>query len=146
MTTFIKRISIYAIALSMCAICFCGFGFAGDTLKAKPIATYGVDGTIEVLNTIEYTGTISAMAIKVDLPNNVEFVSVAGDYPPAIQPAKGDTGLLEFLWITTPPSPFVFTYTVATFDGAKGEINADVNYRREAGPLYTTIAPVKVGK
>jgi len=123
-----------------------GLLFAGDTISSTTTPVYGVNGNIDVTNVIEYSGKISAMAIKISLPENAEFVSASCDVSPAIAPRKGDTGLLEFAWITTPKSPFAFTYSVATFDNAAGEIFTEINYRRDSGPLYHSLTPVPVSK
>ena len=119
--------------------------FAGDVLTCKPVVSSG-DSVIEVVNNIEYTGSISAIAVKVDLPDGVEFVSSGGDAYPAVSPRKGDTGLLEFAWVMPPSSPFTFVYTVNVDKEAQGEIYSQVVYRRAAGALVTEIDPINVGQ
>jgi len=132
----------FLIGLFICP----GLLFAGDKISSTTTPVYGVDGSIEVTNVIEYSGNISAMAIRINLPDNVEFISASSDFPPAIAPRKGDTGLLEFAWVTTPQSPFTFTYSVATYDNATGNIDTEINYRRNAGALYHSLSPVTVSK
>ena len=138
------------IELSLCMLIISliipGYLFAEDSLSGQTMATYVVDGTIDVNNMIEYSGKIHAMAVKVALPDGVEFVSVSGAYPPAIAPKNGDTGLLEFAWVMTPPSPFQFAYTVNNNDNISGEIMTEVIYRRTGKALYEKLAPVSVKK
>jgi len=142
-----KKYAIYTpVALAFLVVCFiASMAFADDTLTAKANAVYGPDGMVEVTNTIEYTGDISAIAIKVDLPHGVELQSATGDVPPAISARKGDTGLLEFAWVTPPASPFTFKYSALVYDkNAEGNIYASVTYRRTGAPLYADMDPVNI--
>jgi len=118
---------------------------ANDTLTAKAYPVIGSDGIVEVTNIIEYTGDISAIGIKIDLPYGVEFQEATSDIPPAVGPRKGDTGLLEFAWIMPPASPFTFTYSAQVYaEDAEDTIHSLVTYRRTGKPLYTDVDPIKV--
>ena len=142
-----KKNAIYTpITLAFLLVCFISsMAFADDSLHATANAVYGPDGMVEVTNTIEYTGDISAIAIKVDLPHGVELQSATGDVPPAISARKGDTGLLEFAWVTPPASPFTFKYSALVYDkNAEGNIYASVTYRRTGAPLYADIEPINI--
>ena len=149
MTTFIKgslkKFHIYLIMICVAFSLSPAFVSAGDYVKtSKPVASYASDGMIDVSNTVTYTGKISAFALKVSLPDNVEFVSTSADSQPAIKPKAGDTGLLEFLWVTPPTSPFVFNYSVLAAKEATGDIEAVVVYRRDGGAKTVLIPNVNV--
>jgi len=142
-----KKYAFYTpVTLAFLVVCFISsIAIADDTLNAKASAVYGPDGMVEVSNTIEYTGDISAIAIKVDLPHGVELQSATGDIPPAISARKGDTGLLEFAWVTPPASPFTFKYSALVYDkDAEGKIYASVTYRRTGSPIYADIDPIDI--
>lgn len=119
-------------------------GFADNTMTVSSVVTQSTDGMIDVINHIEYTGTISAIAIKVNLPDQVEFISVSSDSQPAIKPAKGDTGLLEFAWVMPPKSPFTFKYSVQAEEGISGQIDSTIIYRKDAGQLIKQIEPIQI--
>ena len=148
--SFFKRSSNKYIILSITVValiaCFMAPAMAGDDLNVTPVVTKGADQTAYVIYNIEYSGTINAIGLTINLPENVEFVSANCDYPPAIAPSKGDTGALEFAWVTTPPSPFTFSYTVLAYDKVEGNIDSTVNYRRAGGPLFEEIAPISIEK
>ncbi|MBF0450871.1 MAG: hypothetical protein HQK75_09230 [Candidatus Magnetomorum sp.] len=147
MTTFFSKkwnIKWIIVGLALAVMMVPVSGFSEDTLKATPTVTYGPDGLVDVMNIVEYTGKIFAIGATVDLPENVEFVSAAGDFQPAILPKKGDTGLLEFAWVMPPTSPFRLTYTVKSTPEAGDEIHSQISYRRMGGALYEKIKPIKV--
>jgi len=121
--------------------CFC---FADDAMNVSPVVTQSNDGVIDVVNHIEYEGIISAIAIKVNLPDQVEFISVSSDSQPAIKPATGDTGLLEFAWVMPPSSPFTFKYSVQSENDVTGQIDSTIIYRKDAGQLVKQIKPIQI--
>jgi hypothetical protein len=111
-----------------------------DGLQATYNVINGADSKIDLVNNIQYTGAITAIGVKVNLPDGFEFVAASGDTPPALYPKSGDTGELEFAWLTPPGSPFTFICTVAG-NGNVGDIKSEVIYRRDAGPLSQSIQP-----
>jgi hypothetical protein len=112
-------------------------------LTANQSAEYLPSGQIAVTTTIEYTSYISALGIKVLLPEGCFFETIEGEYLPGIQPAQGSGGIIEFAWITPPPSPISITYTLSHASGGLGEnkISAQVLYRRLAGQQTESIQP-----
>ncbi|MFM1921655.1 MAG: hypothetical protein RLZZ303_3289 [Candidatus Hydrogenedentota bacterium] len=92
---------------------------------------------------------IQALGLRETIPNGWVFegmTGVTGDLP-AVTPAQGATGLLEFAWITIPEMPYTFSYTlrVPEEDGGGGQvIHGSLEYRLSgpaqfAAPVITTI-------
>jgi hypothetical protein len=74
---------------------------------------------LNITSTLAYTGTASALSWAVLLPPGWSFVSAVGrvgDQGPAV----GTTAVLEWVWLSVPPSPVTFTYMVRAPLGAIG--------------------------
>ena len=92
---------------------------------------------------------IQALGLRETIPDGWIFegmTGVTGDLP-AVTPAQGATGLLEFAWISIPEMPYTFSYTlrVPEEDGGGGQvIHGSLEYRLSgpaqfAAPVITTI-------
>jgi hypothetical protein len=69
-------------------------------------------GTITFTVTLSYTGAPSALGFSVVAPTNWTFGTTGGTNPPDVKPGAGDTGELDFAWVSIPASPASFTFTV----------------------------------
>lgn len=67
-------------------------------------------------------GTATVLGWQVLLPTGWSFASDAGSAGEQ-KPVAGTTGLLEWAWVTVPPSPVTFTYTLNIPAGFSGDIN-----------------------
>jgi len=67
---------------------------------------------LEITNTIEYTGSLTALGFQATLPEGWSFVSAGGDDEPDIKPQSGSFGTVDLAWITPPSTPLNFSYTV----------------------------------
>jgi hypothetical protein len=99
--------------------------------------------TVTVNNSITYTGPIYAIAITIHLPEKVTFISSNTNTYPAIQPQKGDIGMLEFVWIKPPESPFKLSYSVKSSTVA-GFIQSRITYRRLNEELHYDLPNVQM--
>ncbi|GAB5562559.1 MAG: hypothetical protein SynsKO_42060 [Synoicihabitans sp.] len=72
---------------------------------------YQAGETLTVIVRLSYSGSLSALGYQVLLPANWSF---AGDNlnGTTVEPATGDTDLLEWAWSEIPPSPIVFEFTL----------------------------------
>ena len=115
---------------------------AGVTLARSAPTEYSPGETIQIQITIRATDgdSISAIGLSELIPAGWTFVSASG---PAIVPATGATGTLDFAWVAPPTFPYTFTYQVLAPNDARGpvEISGSIEYRQDAGP-YTTTAVV----
>jgi hypothetical protein len=97
---------------------------------------------MEIVVTIEAASLegLLAMGLYETLPEGWRFEGVHGgaDGLPAIMPAPGDGPHLEFAWITPPPMPCSFSYTVTPQADSWGsrEIHGVLEYRMREGPYY----------
>ena len=75
------------------------------------------------------------------LPERWSFVSANGKDVPDILPWPGDKGTLHFIWITPPPNPIEFKYTVYVPDDLTGSqyLSARVECRFQAGEIIDTM-------
>lgn len=89
----------------------------------------------DVCLTSEYTGTLTALGIEETIPNGWTFDSVGRDNPPPVYPSSGATGTLSLAWVTPPPSPVDFCYTllVPPYSGGDESISGEVFYRIGSG-------------
>jgi len=116
--------------------------FSEFTLSSAQSVAY-TNGTVTVNNSIEYTGPLYAIAITIHLPENVMYISSKTTSQPVIQPQRGDIGLLEFVWITPPESPFDLSYSVKSVVSS-GVIQAKVLYRRMNEELHYDLPNVQL--
>jgi hypothetical protein len=99
--------------------------------------------TVTVNYLIKYTGPIYAIAITIRLPDKVTLISSHTHTQPAIQPQKGDSGKLEFVWINPPKSPFNLNYSVISA-GNNGFIQTRITYRRLNKELQYDLPDLKI--
>ena len=91
-------------------------------------------GEVTIITTIEYDETLSALGLRVEIPEGWVFESVGGSNVPAVAPAKGTGGEINFAWITAPTGPVVFSYTLSASEGAGSPVvDAVVLYRAGRG-------------
>ncbi|OQX25205.1 MAG: hypothetical protein BWK80_16865 [Desulfobacteraceae bacterium IS3] len=85
-----------------------------DTLNASHAANHSfyVPGAVlTITNRIEYTGTLTALGMNVNLPRDWSYVSVSTG---GTMIRVMDTGDLEIFWTSIPTSPVEFSYMVKT--------------------------------
>jgi hypothetical protein len=100
--------------------------------------------TFEICINITHDDTLTALGVEETMPDEWSFDSVSGDDFPAVYPDIGETGVLEFIWVTIPDSPVDFCYTVQVPGDESGDktISGEVIYRKDGGPEQTvTIQP-----
>ena len=117
---------------------------ASDSLIAThEVQDYVTGSQVTITNTIEYTGTLTALGFRLTLPDGWSFITTSSVYEPDIKPGAGSSGILEFAWVTPPESPFTFTYTVSVPSDENGgkQISSVVLYRRLGGELGETVNP-----
>jgi hypothetical protein len=107
---------LFRILFSLSAIGSLAFvkSASAQTLTFTPSATAcaAEGGTITFTVTLSYTGTPSALGFSVIAPSNWTFGTAGGTNPPDVKPGAGDTGELDFAWVSIPASPASFTFTV----------------------------------
>ena len=103
--------------------------------------TYIPDSNLTVNNRLAYTGFLSALGIRVELPEGWSYVSHQGDGDPNMLEVA--SGYLEFFWIEVPDTPITFTYTLSVPPGETGQqrISSTVLYRRTGGEYEKSISP-----
>lgn len=84
---------------------------------------------------------VTAIGLYEMLPADWTFINMRGitTEPPPIAPAQGAAGTLQFAWITPPPFPCSFAYTVQVPDNAVGvkTISGQVEYRTNGPRLVS---------
>ncbi len=94
----------------------------------------GAGGEITVITTIEYNEALTALGVRVKLPAGWTFKTVGGSDVPAVAPAEGASGEIDFAWIAAPAGPAMFAYTLAAPQGGTArDLAAEVVYRVGAG-------------
>ena len=111
---------------------------------------YTPNSPLEVKATINFSGQkpVTALALVVNLPSQIQFEQIVEGPAPPIAPKKGDTGTLNFVWPSVPPFPFTITYQVTVQNGATDDksIAGQVIYHTD-GPqqqserIITKISP-----
>jgi len=84
---------------------------------------------------------VTAIGLYEMLPADWTFMGMRGisTEPPPIAPAQGTAGTLQFAWITPPPFPCSFAYTVQVPENAVGvkTISGQVEYRTNGPRLVS---------
>lgn len=117
----------------------------------RNVGAFTPGGTLEVTVVIraDDSGAISALGLNETVPEGWRYQSRTGEsgQSPAVGPAAGDSGTLEFLWITVPEFPCTFTYTLSVPEGATAPatIEGMVNYYEDAGLLTSDATVTTVG-
>ena len=108
----------------------------------------GEEITIQVEFTNNSDFFVTAIAFTDEIPDgwsvasvttiNVNGLPILKSLQPAVQPAIGSTGTLEFLWIDIPPFPFTLEYSldIPAEQYESVEFEGMVEYRYQAGPLF----------
>ena len=81
---------------------------------------YRAGEEVGIGNRIEYVGRTTSLGWQVLLPEGWSLVSTDG-IDADVAPVTGQTGLLEWAWITPPDSPIGFSYVVAVPEGTEGD-------------------------
>ncbi len=120
-----------------------GAASAGVTAATHGAADYRAGQNLTVTQSIEHSGSLTALGLQVFLPPGWSLVSTAGAGEPQVAPPAGRTDTLEFAWFTIPPSPVQFTYTLAVPAGESGEreISATVLSRTTGDEQQTAVTP-----
>lgn len=69
-------------------------------------------GTMVFNANVRYSASPSVLAFSANIPTGWSYVST-GTGGPGVSPAAGATGTLEWIYVTPPPNPINFTFTVA---------------------------------
>ncbi|MDM8552728.1 PKD domain-containing protein [Desulfobacterales bacterium HSG2] len=103
--------------------------------------TYKVGSELTVTTQITYKGTLSAIGINVDLPDNWTYIGKGGEDSPSAK--ELDSGDIEFYWTEIPKDQIDFTYTVKVPETSIGQkqISATVKYRHTEGEIQEPILP-----
>ena len=120
------------------------FVYADETLMANHYADYYVaDQNIAVKYNMTYTGSLTALGLRIQLPANWAFVSIKGDNLPDVKPKEGVKGSIEFAWIKPPVSPISFVCEFNVPSGERGEkqISTSVIYRRMGQEMIAIAQP-----
>ncbi|KPA15371.1 hypothetical protein MHK_004422 [Candidatus Magnetomorum sp. HK-1] len=104
-----------------------------EKFDATFLINYQSGNQIDVVTRVKYSGELNAIAMKSKLPEKYKFLSVSGKNKPAINPLKNATDEINFVWITPPESPFVFTFTVNATSIKSSLIRSEIIYRRLGG-------------
>ena len=102
-----------------------------------------VDGqTMQVANTITFSGGDATMGWQTLLPAGWSFVGSAGD-DGDVRPKVGSTDLLEWAWTSFPVSPLRFSVTLKVPSGATGpqEIASLVSFVRSGASAQILATP-----
>lgn len=107
--------------------------------------TYQAGAVFNVQVRISSSGDayIQALGLRETLPNGWTFTGlqgVTGDLP-AVSPTPGQSGLLEFAWISIPQMPYTFAYTVQVPEDAAGGgqvLHGQLEYRLDGPAQYAT--------
>jgi len=94
--------------------------------------------TLQVTVHIRYGGQqpVTALGLVENIPPGWRYRQAAGTALPQILPQAGREGRLEFVWITPPPFPANFTYTLEKTAGKEDSaaaIRGQTVYRRLGG-------------
>lgn len=123
-----------------------------DQIQLYREITRPVPDQLKVTVQVRYGGNqpVTALGIVENLPPGWSFGQAGGSHPPQITPPPGQIDHLEFVWITTPPFPFSFTYTLAkNMDGPESNISirGQAVYRRLGGEEHSreTATPIPPG-
>jgi hypothetical protein len=106
-------------------------------------------GVVTFTASLKYTTLPSTLGFSVTLPTGWTYVSgtsVPGTSPaePAIAPTAGRTALLEWAFVTPPPSPVTFTFTASypgTATGLQSLVPTTIARDAIGSPPVTTTAP-----
>lgn len=69
-------------------------------------------GTMVFNASVRYSASPSVLAFSASIPSGWSYVST-GTGGPGVSPAAGATGTLEWIYVTPPPNPISFNFTVA---------------------------------
>lgn len=142
------------------AVCLLALAAAAQNEDLNPIdmqllrqhpAEYRAGVPLEIIITISAYNAenLTAIGLYETIPPGWEFLGMRGitGQPPAVAPAEGETGVLQFAWIQTPELPFTFAYTVlppADDDGMK-VISGQIEYRELGSAQYSTPLITQIG-
>lgn len=114
------------------------------TLKADRIWLTASAGTVSLTAAATYDGQPSALAWSVALPEHWSFVDMAGPDVPAVAPAAGATGVLEFAFTTAPANRAEFVIRVRhESNDEPNAIVSSVILRKDGKLTNIAVAPVQ---
>ena len=96
------------------AVGLVGAETAGDSVPAgrHRAGDYTAGDSLEVCVEIESNGALMALGYRVVLPDRWSFLAVSGSRAPSVTPSTGETGTINFAWITPPGGVVDFSFTV----------------------------------
>lgn len=112
-------------------------------LTADNAQLSGSGGQVTLTASASYDGTPGAIGWAIKLPPDWSLASVAGPNVPAIAPAAGSTGTLEFAYSSVPAGQSAFSVVVNYPAGATATQAAATVLIRINGKL-TTLSPAPV--
>jgi len=101
-----------------------------EILNASQLVEQIDNKTLEIKNTIEYTGAIYSFMMKVQIPLECYFLQYSGQYSPDFYKYNEAEKTLEFIWIKPPPQSFEFSYYLSGKKNNSGIIKSEIQYRR----------------
>lgn len=120
-------------------------------LSRQHPAEYRPGVPVEIMITISAfnADNLTAVGLYETVPPGWAFMGMRGftGQPPAVAPAEGETGVLQFAWIDTPQLPFTFAYTVLPpeTDGGPKIISGQIEYRELSSAQYSTPVITQIG-
>lgn len=100
-------------------------------------------GTMVFNATVRYSASPSVLAFSASIPTGWSYVST-GTGGPGVSPAAGATGTLEWIYVTPPPNPITFNFTVAyppNLSGVQPLTTTSLTRDTTGSPGVTTAGP-----
>lgn len=88
--------------------------------NAPQYYTPGTAINVSVTITAANASTVNALALVETIPEGWAFGSVLSGVTPAVYPAEGTTGTLQFAWIAVPSFPAAFSYRIVSASTVSG--------------------------
>lgn len=110
------------------------------------VKTYEPGGLYHGVVTMDYTGEepVTALAIRIRLPEGWQYAGVTGDLRPAVEPAAGAQDELTMVWIQIPEFPATLAYVLDVPESQAGPcvLSVDAVYRTLGGELHSPVDTV----
>lgn len=145
-----RGVAVFPILIPALLCVWCVFAQdpnpAGVTMTRFHASEYAPGQPLEIMLLLEAAGAppITALGIRETIPEEWHMMEVRGidGQPPAVHPEPGAGPWLEFIWITPPPMPHRFVYTVwiPESEGGARQVSGDIEYRLHDGPYH--VGPV----
>lgn len=92
--------------------------------------------TVTISTTLNYEGSASSFGWQVHLPAGWSYAGTGGQNVPQVKPSSGQTGLIEWAFLSVEASPVTFNYTLNVPGDAMDpvQISANVLFRDGVNP------------